>query len=794
MQKSKKRSNPSSKKEWLRRIAISGTIFIFACILSLTNQQNIFRQNAAPSPDDAVFQSIAFHMSKGEMPYKDIFDHKGPLLYLINFIGFIINKSWGIWLIELAAVFITLLIVYKTARLFADRAWSLATVFLTSTIALSYIWNEATGVETFALPFIAYTIHNFLKFLNERKLSAKEIIATGASLGAIFMLRPNMLAVWAVFCLAVIIEFVTQKQFKELFAYILKFAAGIIIAILPFMLWLLFTGSFAAFIDCYINFNAFYTLNSEASTLTNRLSIMAEPFKNSLILLACLGLPYVFIVNKKLRKTSIYLVATIALTLFTVASSGRNYAHYYTILVPCLAVPIALAFSRLSEKIPHNTLWLIFTLLAFYTILPTWTDQLRGDTSMAAHFRTNLNYEQYSGVIDYIKANSSENDKISAWRNSDSAIYIGSGRLSATRYSYVPEITSVDASREEEFRSQIATEKPKYIVLPKADTTTTPFTGYIESIGYSEVSDFTDQNYAIYAIKQDLAYFETTKVGKVLEDGTLFDPDVFYENDTFYLYVSARGESSIVRYESQDGGHWTNKQTIIALDSESEGTIINRATVLKKDSLYYIYYSTQKDGKSYINVATGSDGVHFEKYKNNPIISPEEVFEGESTMNADVIHDKGIFRMWYATGETYEPNTISYAESKDGFVWKKQHTPIKQKNPDIFYASDRVGGPEILKLDGKYYLFYIGYSDIDTGYIMLSSSTDGESNFKDYEYPLVASSAAGFDKSSVYKPTVHYDEESDRLYLWYNGRNQSLETIGFVKIENFKKTAEKLGL
>lgn len=93
----------------------------------------------------------------------------------------------------------------------------------------------------------------------------------------------------------------------------------------------------------------------------------------------------------------------------------------------------------------------------------------------------------------------------------------------------------------------------------------------------------------------------------------------------------------------------------------------------------------------------------------------------------------------------------------------------------------------MLLLDNTYYLFYIGYSDINTGYIMLSSSATGTSDFTDYKYPLVTSSLAGFDKDSVYKPTVHYRPEDDTLFIWYNGRNQSLEAIGLVKVKNFKK-------
>ena len=54
---------------------------------------------------------------QGGMPYRDAFDHKGPLMYLINALGLLISPKYGVWLLELATVFVVLLFVYKLARM-----------------------------------------------------------------------------------------------------------------------------------------------------------------------------------------------------------------------------------------------------------------------------------------------------------------------------------------------------------------------------------------------------------------------------------------------------------------------------------------------------------------------------------------------------------------------------------------------------------------------------------------------------------------------------------------------------
>ena len=89
---------------------------ISAFILSLCASTNPFRIKYM-NTDSAVFNYIARIMLKGGMPYRDTFDHKGPLLYLINAFGVLINENIGIWLLELINIFIILYFSFKIAKM-----------------------------------------------------------------------------------------------------------------------------------------------------------------------------------------------------------------------------------------------------------------------------------------------------------------------------------------------------------------------------------------------------------------------------------------------------------------------------------------------------------------------------------------------------------------------------------------------------------------------------------------------------------------------------------------------------
>ena len=54
---------------------------------------NPFVSNAVPGQDSSVFIYVGNILKRGLMPYKDTFDHKGPLLYLLEYAGLFISEN-----------------------------------------------------------------------------------------------------------------------------------------------------------------------------------------------------------------------------------------------------------------------------------------------------------------------------------------------------------------------------------------------------------------------------------------------------------------------------------------------------------------------------------------------------------------------------------------------------------------------------------------------------------------------------------------------------------------------------
>ena len=273
--------------------------------------------------------------------------------------------------------------------------------------------------------------------------------------------------------------------------------------------------------------------------------------------------------------------------------------------------------------------------------------------------------------------------------------------------------------------------------------------------------------------------------------GTCFDVNVITNGPApFTMYFSWRPKGAIAFVRSEDGFTWTQEPEI-CLPPKPEHAwerIVNRTCTVRRGDVWHMWYTgqdTKKKNLSRIGYATSKDGIHFERASDEPVLVAEAPYEQPSVMNPSVMWDEArqIWRMWYSAGNTYEPDCNCYAESKDGIHWQKYAgNPVLAKGDRESWERDRVAGCEVHRLpDGRYAMFYIGYSDVDTARIGAAISKDGITGWKRLaQNPLVAPDLGRWDACACYKPSVFRDEKNNRWLLWYNGRNGRPEYVGMA--------------
>ena len=107
-----------------------------------------------PDVDSSIFQYFGERMREGELPYRDIYDHKPPLIFYLNYWGLALGggSRWGIWTLELVAVASSALIGFSGMKRFYGTlpAWLASAGFLMN---LVFVHEGGNLTEEYALPF-----------------------------------------------------------------------------------------------------------------------------------------------------------------------------------------------------------------------------------------------------------------------------------------------------------------------------------------------------------------------------------------------------------------------------------------------------------------------------------------------------------------------------------------------------------------------------------------------------------------------------------------------------------------
>jgi hypothetical protein len=265
--------------------------------------------------------------------------------------------------------------------------------------------------------------------------------------------------------------------------------------------------------------------------------------------------------------------------------------------------------------------------------------------------------------------------------------------------------------------------------------------------------------------------------------GTCFDVSLLREADKYRMWFSWRNKKSVALVEGTDGIHWGPPTIVLGpnLTTKWEEDI-NRPVVIRKGNTYYMWYTGQTREHSSIGLATSKNGTDWERVGSAPVLSASQPWEKVAVMCPSVIWDESmrLYRMWYSGGEQYEPDAIGYATSPDGRSWRKlAANPIFKANPEPTWESYKVTACQVLRRGTWYYMFYIGFRDVEHAQIGVACSLDGVTGWQRHTAnPIIRPGINQWDQDACYKPYAIFDGR--RWLLWYNGRHKDVEQIGLA--------------
>ena len=348
------------------------------------------------------------------------------------------------------------------------------------------------------MPLIAIFTFIFLDYLLNGIITTPRLVLCGFCMGGVLMLRPNMIALWIVFCLAIFFNKLYHKQFAEIPRFVLFFLVGVAIATVPFLIWLSVNHALADFWNIYIRFNFLYSNNDDThlSTKWKTLCFFAD---NIVFLFSLVSSLFFCYINKEKRflyiTYSLYLIAT----LFLLSMSGRDYSHYGMILVPAFAFPIASAFFY-CNRAEKAVSFLLGAFLLCSVGASTWITQIAEVPSIYSTRHDNHFVGQTAEICDVIIANTSPDDTISVYGNWD-LLYVHTNRRHATKYSYQYPLTLISEEIDNDYWQQLKAEQPALIVSAYPDAGKAELMDqFVSENGYTQIwtDEINDTGIAVY--------------------------------------------------------------------------------------------------------------------------------------------------------------------------------------------------------------------------------------------------------------------------------------------------------
>ena len=290
--------------------------------------------------DANAFFTMGKSMMRGVVPYKELFEQKGIVLYFIYGIGYLLchKAFYGVFVLEVISFSIFLYYIHKIFSLYLKEKYSIILLpILAYLITTSLAFVHGGSCEEFCLPFFAITLYYYFKHFKVDKLTNKEVILNGALAGLILMMKYTSLGLWMAFGLFIFIDYLRNKEIKDAFKFCGYFLIGMFIPIIICFIYLGINGGISDYIKCYFTFNmTVYNDGKDASVIYNIINIPSGAFgsliKNGNILTIVLSIFPLSILpisdernNKYFRLTLFGLFLMSSLVLFW----GLKFMTYY---------------------------------------------------------------------------------------------------------------------------------------------------------------------------------------------------------------------------------------------------------------------------------------------------------------------------------------------------------------------------------------------------------------------------------------------------------------------------------
>lgn len=323
--------------------------------------------------DVHCFFTMGRSILDGLVPYRDLYEQKGPVLYFLYALAALLSSDsfFGVFVLEVTTFGLFLYFCGRLAQVYLGRSGLVYVIIavLAALVPVSPAFAHGSSCEETCLFMLAYSLYSFALALHEdRPLTFWEAFWNGIFAAAVLYIKFTIVGFYMGLALFVIIWYLTKPaHLKSLLPTIGAFLLGVAALSLPVFGYFAVHGAVDDFITVYFYNNLFlYPTEVEGS----RWDMIRECLKKTLQLnksysWLIYAAPAYFLLHVRKHWRSLLLtVITFAGLVIGTYWGGRGYTYYGLILcgfavygLLCIAwliqlIPVRKWLEELNSKLP----------------------------------------------------------------------------------------------------------------------------------------------------------------------------------------------------------------------------------------------------------------------------------------------------------------------------------------------------------------------------------------------------------------------------------------------------------
>ncbi|MCH5386542.1 hypothetical protein LHV07_01145, partial [Limosilactobacillus fermentum] len=306
-----------------------------------------------PWVDTNAMLAIGQAWLDGRVPFRDIFEQRGPVLYVYylvmnlfstkGYIGLFIIETLnliGIWYWEKK----TLQLLQVPSKL---QKW--LALILPFFLLSSFSFENGGSPEEFAFFWILWSFYYLLLFLKTGKLKNYQVFLIGFGAALVFWMKYSLVGAWFIFILVYLLITLKNRYWIEILVKVVSFLLGFLSVTLPLMVYYQFVKGVPALLKVYFVTNiGAYTQDSGETGLRQHLYLIVQAINKNFmaqpIVLVVLTVGVVIaIFYRKEKQAAILVVLTMIFSSLLSYWSLRQDSYIFLVSVGISGILLPLA-------------------------------------------------------------------------------------------------------------------------------------------------------------------------------------------------------------------------------------------------------------------------------------------------------------------------------------------------------------------------------------------------------------------------------------------------------------------